>query len=126
MRDRTRIAWAQLSLFLVPVDAPGLARTAIEVEVKSAERQWALFFDDVVVESDALLGAEGDGLRQLFHGLNPERIFSASVWVALARSCLDKGSPMRTSGLSGTGPSAPTRACRIRWPGRRSHSRRPG
>lgn len=92
-----RTAWdpvrerAQLSLFLVPADAAGLGRTPIEVEVKSAERQWALFFDDVVVPAEALLGAEGDGLRQLFHGLNPERILSASVCVGLARYCLDKG-----------------------------------
>lgn len=91
-----RTAWdaeserARLSLFLVPSGSPGLQMSVIPVEVKAAERQWTLFFDDVVVGAECLLGVEGDGLRQLFHGLNPERILSASVCTGLGRYALDK------------------------------------
>lgn len=91
-----RTAWdatrerAHLSLFLVPTGAAGVQMSIIPVEVKAAERQWTLFFDDVVVGPEALLGTEGDGLRQMFHGLNPERILSASVCTGLGRYALDK------------------------------------
>ena len=65
---------ARLSLFVVDTDAPGLERTLIPVEISAPEKQFHLFFDDVEVPADRLLGVEGDGLRQVFFGLNPERI----------------------------------------------------
>jgi alkylation response protein AidB-like acyl-CoA dehydrogenase len=74
--DRDR---AQLSLFVVDTDATGLERTPIPVEVTIPEKQFQLFFDDVVVPEDRLVGTAGDGLHQLFHGLNPERILTASI-----------------------------------------------
>jgi alkylation response protein AidB-like acyl-CoA dehydrogenase len=67
----------QLSLFIVDTDAAGLAKTLIPVSVHAPEKQFTLFFDDVVVPAERLLGDEGDGLRQVFHGLNPERIIGA-------------------------------------------------
>jgi alkylation response protein AidB-like acyl-CoA dehydrogenase len=70
---------ARLSLFVVDTDAPGLERTPIPVELTIPEKQFQLFFDDVEVPADRLVGIEGDGLRQVFHGLNPERILSASI-----------------------------------------------
>ncbi len=68
---------AKLSLFVVPSDAPGLERTHIPVEIIAPEKQFTLHFDDVEVPADCLVGAEHDGLRQVFHGLNPERITGA-------------------------------------------------
>jgi alkylation response protein AidB-like acyl-CoA dehydrogenase len=84
---------AQLSLFVVDTDAPGLDRALIPVEISVPEKQFQLFFDDVEVPADRLLGVEGDGLRQVFFGLNPERILSASICTgigqyALARAAL--------------------------------------
>lgn len=79
---------AQLSLFVVPTDAPGLVRTPLPVDVMLPERQFVLHFDDVRVGPDALVGAEGDGLRQVFHGLNPERVTGAAVCVGIARYAL--------------------------------------
>ena len=32
------------------------------------EKQFQLFFDDVEVPADRLVGDEGDGLRQVFYG----------------------------------------------------------
>src|SRR3954464_3763277 len=68
--DGSRPERAQLSLFVVDTDAPGLDRTPIPVEVSIPEKQFQLFFDDVAVSADRLVGTEGDGLRQLFYGLN--------------------------------------------------------
>lgn len=81
---------ARLSLFLVPTDAPGLTRSRIPVSVALPERQFTLSFDGVRVRRDDLVGTEGDGLRQVFQGLNPERITSAALCVGIGRYALEK------------------------------------
>jgi alkylation response protein AidB-like acyl-CoA dehydrogenase len=78
----------RLSLFIVDTDAPGLDRTPIELQVNAPERQFFLFLDEVAVAGDRLLGDEGDGLRQVFHGLNPERIIGAAAGNGIARHAL--------------------------------------
>jgi alkylation response protein AidB-like acyl-CoA dehydrogenase len=78
----------RLSLFVVPTDAAGLVARPLPVDVMLPERQFTLHFDDVRVGADALVGAEGDGLRQVFHGLNPERIIGAAAGVGVARYAL--------------------------------------
>jgi alkylation response protein AidB-like acyl-CoA dehydrogenase len=80
----------RLSLFIVDADAAGLAKTLIPVSVHAPEKQFTLFFDDVVVPAERLLGDEGDGLRQVFHGLNPERIIGAAGANGAARHALAK------------------------------------
>ncbi len=80
----------RLSLFIVDTDAPGLERTVIPMEIAAPEKQFLLFFDDVAVPPEGLLGAEGDGLRQVFQGLNPERIIGAAGANGIARYALAK------------------------------------
>lgn len=82
----------RLSLFVVDTDAPGLSRTLIPVEIQAPEKQYQLFFDDVAVPADQLVGDEGHGLRQVFHGLNPERILSAALANGIGRYALDRAS----------------------------------
>lgn len=79
-----------LSLFVMDVDAPGLEKSEIQVEITSPERQFSLSFDDVRLPSDALVGEQGRGLSALFSGLNPERIGSAALLNGIARYALDK------------------------------------
>ena len=97
---RTRPATAgrqeQLSLFVVPTDAPGLAKNLLPVDLLLPERQYTLHFDQVRVGPDALVGAEGDGFRQVFHGLNPERITGAALGVGIARHVLGTASRYAT------------------------------
>ncbi|MBV8932997.1 MAG: acyl-CoA/acyl-ACP dehydrogenase [Kutzneria sp.] len=78
------------SLLVVPTDAAGLEFRPIEMDIVSPERQFTLFFDDVRLPADALVGSEGAGLDQLFAGLNPERIMAASFSTGLARFALAK------------------------------------
>lgn len=78
-----------LKVFIVPADASGLTRTEIAVEVISPELQYSLFFDDVRVPADSIVGAQ-DGLAILFSGLNPERISSAALLNGIARYAIDK------------------------------------
>ena len=78
----------RLSLFLVPADAPGLGRQPLPVDLLLPERQFTLTFDGVRLPATALLGSEGEGFRQVFRGLNPERITSAALCVGIARHVL--------------------------------------
>jgi alkylation response protein AidB-like acyl-CoA dehydrogenase len=80
----------RLSLFIVDTDAPGLERRHIPLEMSAPEKQFFLFLDDVRVGDERLLGTEGDGLRQVFHGLNPERIIGAAGANGIARYALAK------------------------------------
>jgi alkylation response protein AidB-like acyl-CoA dehydrogenase len=83
---------AELSLFIVDTDAPGLERSVIPVEIVAPEKQFLLSFDDVEVPADRLLGEEGEGLRQVFFGLNPERITGACLSAGIGRYALDRAS----------------------------------
>jgi alkylation response protein AidB-like acyl-CoA dehydrogenase len=76
-------------LFLVDVDAPGLERQHIPTVEPGANKQWSLYFDDVEVPEDRLVGNETAGLKAAFDGLNPERIMGAAVCNGAARRALD-------------------------------------
>jgi alkylation response protein AidB-like acyl-CoA dehydrogenase len=80
----------RLSLFVVDLDAKGLTKTPIPVEIVGPEKQFSLFFDDVVVGPDRLVGGEGEALKPLFLGLNPERIMGAATALGTGRYALDK------------------------------------
>ena len=82
----------ELSLFIVDADAPGLQKDIIPVGITAPENQFTLFFDDVEVPEDRLVGTEGKGLQQVFSGLNPERITSAAVCNGISRYALKKAS----------------------------------
>jgi alkylation response protein AidB-like acyl-CoA dehydrogenase len=93
----------RLSLFVVDTDTPGLDKQVLPVEITAPEKQFTLFFDNVQVEADRLIGAEGEGLRQVFFGLNPERILSASTANGIARYALGKAAEYaRTREVWGT------------------------
>jgi alkylation response protein AidB-like acyl-CoA dehydrogenase len=81
---------ARLSLFVVDTDAKGFEARNIPVEIAAPEKQFTLFFDDCVLEPDRLLGTEGEGLHQVFAGLNPERLMGAAVSCGIGRYALDR------------------------------------
>lgn len=77
-------------LFIVDSDAAGLSRSPIPTTVPWAEQQWTLFFDDVEVADDRLVGGDTGGLAAVFDGLNPERIMAAAGGVGGARLAIDR------------------------------------
>jgi alkylation response protein AidB-like acyl-CoA dehydrogenase len=80
------------SLAIVDVDAPGFTREAIPMPYVGPDKQWQLFFDDVAVEEDRLIGGEGRGLGPIFDGLNPERIMGAAIACGAGRRALRRAS----------------------------------
>jgi alkylation response protein AidB-like acyl-CoA dehydrogenase len=80
-------------LLIVDVDSPGLEKQAIPMAVRGADRQWQLYFDDVEVPVDRLVGeSEEVGLKAAFDGLNPERIMGAALSNGVGRRALDLAS----------------------------------
>jgi alkylation response protein AidB-like acyl-CoA dehydrogenase len=77
-----------ISMFLVPTDRSGLTFQKLDSALQIPENQFTTFFDDVPVTSADLLGAEGAGLKQVFAGLNPERVTAASQANGIARYAL--------------------------------------
>jgi alkylation response protein AidB-like acyl-CoA dehydrogenase len=80
----------RLSLFVVDADAAGLVRQPLPVAAQLPEKQFTLFFDGVRVGPDRLVGGEGEGFAQVFHGLNPERITGAALCVGVGRYALER------------------------------------
>ena len=77
-------------LLMVDSDAPGLERQHIPTALQGPDKQWTLFFDDVEVPADRLVGeSEQVGLKAAFDGLNPERIMGAAVALGAGRRALD-------------------------------------
>lgn len=79
-----------LSLFVVPTDAPGLTLQQIDTAIVSPDKQFTVFLDDVEVGEDALIGTAGNGLRQTFDGLNPERILVGALCSGIGRYAIGK------------------------------------
>ena len=79
-----------LSLFVVPTDSPGLSFQQIDTSIVSPDKQFTLYFDNVQVGHDALIGVAGNGLRQVFDGLNPERILVGALCGGIGRYAIDK------------------------------------
>jgi alkylation response protein AidB-like acyl-CoA dehydrogenase len=75
-------------LAIVDTDSEGLERQLIPTVEPGANKQWQLFFDDVEVDEDRLIGGENAGLKAAFDGLNPERIMGAAVCNGTARRAL--------------------------------------
>ncbi|MEV6773982.1 acyl-CoA dehydrogenase family protein [Nocardia sp. NPDC051030] len=92
---RTRGANGELGrpcLCIIDVDAAGFTRTVVPMPAFSADRQWTLFFDDVPVSADRLVGGVDGGMTAVFDGLNPERILIASFANGIGRRALEKAS----------------------------------
>lgn len=91
-----RTGRAELGLFVVDTQSPGLGADNIPMEICAPEKQFTLHFDDVFVEKDRLLGEPGEGLKQVFVGLQPERILGASISNGLGRYALGKAAKYAT------------------------------
>jgi alkylation response protein AidB-like acyl-CoA dehydrogenase len=81
---------SKLSLFVVPTDTRGLTYQQIGTSIVSPDRQYTVFFDDIEVPHEALIGVAGNGLRQVFDGLNPERILVGALCGGIGRYAIDK------------------------------------
>jgi alkylation response protein AidB-like acyl-CoA dehydrogenase len=81
---------AHLSVFMVKADAPGVSWTPIRTVMNQPDKSHQVFFDNVEVHAENLVGLEGKGLRVAFTGLNTERILTSSLCTGIGRYALNK------------------------------------
>jgi alkylation response protein AidB-like acyl-CoA dehydrogenase len=77
-------------LAVMDVDAPGFTREVIPMPYIGPDKQWTLFFEDVELAPEQLIGGESGGLGAVFDGLNPERIIAAAISAGAGRRALEK------------------------------------
>ena len=79
------------SLFLVPMDAPGVIREKkLQKMGMHASDTALLAFQDVRVPASAMLGEEGKGFYHIMWELQGERMIGAAGSVAAAQKCFDR------------------------------------
>lgn len=79
-----------MSLFVVDTDAPGVELQPLNIDVGWPERQYLVFFDDVELAADRLIGNPGQGLAGMFEALNSERLLVTAMSVGLGNYALNK------------------------------------
>jgi acyl-CoA dehydrogenase len=79
-----------ISLFVIDMKSPGIQLQLLNIQVETAERQYLVFFDNVRLPADALIGEAGHGAKLMFEGLNSERLLAASAALGLADYVLKK------------------------------------
>ncbi len=77
-RDQVARKTEGLSVFLVDIrDAVGNGLSIRPIETMMHHHTTELFFDDLQIPSDALVGEEGKGFRYILDGMNAERVLIA-------------------------------------------------
>lgn len=80
-----------LTLFVVPTKAPGIEKHLIPMGFNEGVGQYTLFFDNVEVPADQVVGEVDMGALVMFNSLNPERILAAAMCSGMSQYCLDVG-----------------------------------
>lgn len=78
------------TLFVVDLKAKGVTRQPVRISIPVPERQWTLFFDEVDLGPEDVVGEVDKGFSILFDTLNPERITVAALCAGLGRFALEK------------------------------------
>ncbi|WP_215491529.1 acyl-CoA dehydrogenase family protein, partial [Acinetobacter baumannii] len=77
------------TLFVVDLKAKGVEKQYIPVSIPAPETQWQVFFDDVDLGPEDIVGEVDKGFGILFKSLNPERILVGSISCGLGRYALN-------------------------------------
>lgn len=78
-----------ITTFLVPRNTPGIRTEEIPTMGIRALAQCDVYFDNVRVPPELVLGDAGGGFRQVLDTLNGERLNAAAVALGIARGALD-------------------------------------
>ena len=79
-----------MSLFVLDMKTPGITLQTLNIQVETAERQYMVFFDNVRLPADALIGEAGKGAKLMFEGLNSERLLAAAAALGIGEYALKK------------------------------------
>ncbi|MEM4281387.1 MAG: acyl-CoA dehydrogenase family protein [Candidatus Caldarchaeum sp.] len=80
-----------ISLFVFETKSSGISFEPLNIELYSPETQYTVYFDEVELGAENLIGREGRGVDYLFDGLNVERILIAACSIGLGDHVLTRG-----------------------------------
>ncbi|MEZ0150912.1 MAG: acyl-CoA dehydrogenase family protein [Candidatus Reddybacter sp.] len=78
------------TLFIVDTKAKGVTANEIPVSIPIPELQYEVFFDDVDLGPEHVLGEVGKGFNILFESLNPERVLVGAICTGVGRYAMEK------------------------------------
>jgi acyl-CoA dehydrogenase len=78
-----------VTMFLVPADAPGVTIREIDTFGIHGMSTCEIFYDDVAVDADAVLGEVDAGMRQVFATINREGLNAAAACIGVGRGALE-------------------------------------
>ena len=79
-----------LTLFYTKLDRTFVDVREIDKMGRKAVDSNEMFIDGLPIPADDMIGEEGQGFRQILHGLNPERILVAAECVGIARNAIKR------------------------------------
>lgn len=79
-----------ISAFLVPMASPGISTSRFEDSGQRAIGRGSIFFDNVRVPADHMLGIEGQGFKQVMQGFDYSRALIGLQCLAVAQQSLDE------------------------------------
>ena len=92
-RDQTRRASDGMSVFLVDMrEAVGNGLTIRPIRTMINHATTELFFDDLAIPAENLVGEEGKGFHYILDGMNAERILIAAECIGDGRFFIDRAS----------------------------------
>ncbi len=78
------------TLFVVDLKKKGVEMQRLNMAIPLPEQQWSLFFDDVDLGPEDVVGEVDDGFSILFDTLNPERIILGALCSGVGRFALER------------------------------------
>jgi alkylation response protein AidB-like acyl-CoA dehydrogenase len=87
--DPQATASKALSFFLVPPDSPGVTIQPLRKLAGQGTHTCEVFFDDVELAQEDVLGGIGNGARMVFELLEPDRIYVGAQSLGIAQGALD-------------------------------------
>lgn len=79
-----------ISAFFVPLDLPGVTRQRFDCHGQRAIGRGSLFFENVRIPADHVLGTPGEGFVQVMQGFDFSRALIGLQVLAVARAALDE------------------------------------
>jgi|TARA_R110002095_G_scaffold37524_2_gene35014 acyl-CoA dehydrogenase len=92
------------TLFVVDMKAKGVSMTPLEMSVVLPEKQFQLFFDEVELSEEDIIGSAGKGFEVLFESLNPERIVVSAMCIGMGRLALNRAAEYASERVVFNGP----------------------
>jgi acyl-CoA dehydrogenase len=79
-----------LSLFILETKTSGISFEPLNIQLHSPETQYTVYFEDVELGAESLVGVDGEGAAYLFDGFDVERVLIAACSIGLGEHVLRK------------------------------------